>query len=146
MMFFADTRTQRNTAFAMLVVWLFAMASGITNACFLQPPEAHSTSKLSAAITSHAHDGPSDHSGASADHHEVSDRSKESCLKACDEGTHTLLKAQSGVDQADPGPAPLIATLWTGSLQVVSAPHRVDDWAVPIGGPPLRVRYSRLVL
>ena len=146
MKFFADTRTQRNTAFAMLLVWLFAMASGVANACFLQPPEAHSTSKRSTAITSHAHDALVNHSATNADHPEVSDSSKESCLKACDEGTHTLLKAQSGVDHADPGPAPLIATLWTGSLPVVSAPRRVDDWAVPIVGPPIWVRYSRLVL
>lgn len=143
---FVDTRTKRNTAFAMLLVWLFAMASGVANACFLQSPEAHPTSKVSAAITSHAHDGLLSHSGTAADHHEVSDSSKESCLKACDEGAHTLLKAQSGVDHADPGPAPVIATLWTGSLQVVSVPRRMDDLAVPIVGPPLRVRYSRLVL
>ena len=146
MKFFADTRTKRNTAFAMLLVWVFAMASGVANACFLQTHEAHSTSKVSAAITSHAHDGLLNHSGTTTDHHEVSDSSKESCLKACGDGTHTLLKAQSGVDHADPGPAPLIATLWTGSLQVVSVPRRVDDWAIPIVGPPLRVRYSRLVL
>ena len=146
MKFFADTRTKRNTAFAMLLVWVFAMVSGVANACFLQSPEAHSMSKVSAATTSHAHDGLLSHSVATTDHHEVSDSSKESCLKACDDGTHTLLKAQSGVDHADPGPAPLIATLWTGSLQVVSAPRRVDDWAIPIVGPPLRVRYSRLVL
>ena len=57
---------------------------------------------------------------------------------------HTLPKVYSSVDHNDPGPAPLVTTLWTGSPYAVSVPHRVDDLAVPIVGPPLRLRYSRL--
>ena len=148
MKFFADTRTKRNTAFAMLLVWLFAMASGVANACFLETHEPHSTIKVSAAETGHSHSRaePSDHLGATADHDEDPGSTNESCLKACDDGTHTLLKAHAGVDHADPGLAPLVATLWAGLPLVVPALRRLDDLAIPLVGPPFRVRYSRLVL
>ena len=147
MKLFGHTRTKRNTAFAMLLVWLFVMASGVANACFLETHEPHArVAKMSAATFGHAHAELLAEIGTDADHHDHSDGTKESCLKVCDDGTHTLLKASSGVDHNDPGPAPLVATLWTASQQVVSGPRRADDWAIPMAGPPLRVRYSRLVL
>ncbi len=147
MKFFADTRTKRHTAFVVLLVWLFALASSVANACFLetdQPPSR--AAQKSAATTLQAPAGSPAHAGADAGHHDGSDGTKESCLKVCDDGTHTLPKAYAGVDHNDPGPAPLVATLWTESPNVVSAPSRLDDRAIPIVGPPLRVRYSRLAL
>lgn len=146
MNFFAHTRTKRNTAFAMLLVWLFAMASGVANACLLQTHEPHSMIEVSAATKSQAHAVLLDHLGTIAGHDEDSGSSKESCLKACDDGTHTLFKAHSGVDQTNPGLAPLVTTLWTGLPTVVATSHRLDDLAIPPVGPPFRVRYSRLVL
>ena len=147
MKFFADTRTKRNTAFAMLLVWVFALASGVANACLLETPDHHATAlKGSAATTIEAHDKSVAHLDAPAGHHADADSTKESCLKVCDDGTHSLPKAYAGVDHADPGPPNLVTTLWTRSMPVVSAPHRVDDLAIPILGPPLRVRYSRLAL
>jgi hypothetical protein len=147
MKFFADTRTKRNTAFAMLLVWLFALASGVANACLLETPEHHSTAtKGSAETTIQASAQLAEHLGAPAGDHDDSNSTKESCLKVCDDGTRTLFKAYSGVDHTDPGLPPLVATLWTGSVSVASAPRRRDDLAVPIVGPSLRVRYSRLAL
>ena len=147
MQFFANTRTKRNTAFAMLLLWLFALASGVANACFLETPESHSrAAKGSAGPASRAPAELVAHLDASAGHHDDSDSTKESCLKVCDDGTHTLPKAYSGVDHTDPGPAPLVVTLWTGLPNVVSAPRRLDDLAIPIVGLPFRVRYSRLAL
>ena len=147
MKFFADTRTKRNTAFAMLLVWIFALASGVANACFLETPAHHSTAVKGPAMATLP--VPAElvaHLGATAAHHDDADSTKESCLKACDEGTHGLPKAYSGVDHADPGPPTLVTTLWTTSTPVVSAPRRVDSLAIPIPGPPLRVRYARLTL
>ena len=147
MKFFADARTKRNTAFVVLLLWLFGLALGVANACFLETHEPHAMAgKGSPPSPSHT---PADllaPLSASAGHHDDSDSTKESCLKVCDDGTRALPKPYSGVDHNDPGPAPLVATLWTGSLHLVSAPRRVDDLAVPIVGPLLRVRYSRLVL
>ncbi len=129
MKFFADTRTQRNTAFLVLLVWLFALASGVANACFLEAPA-----------------GPHAHPVASAGHHDDSNNAKESCLKVCADGTQTVPKVYSCVDHTDPGPASLFTTLWAEAMDVVAAPRRMDALAIPIVGPPLRVRYSRLVL
>ena len=145
MKFFADTRTKRDIAFAMLLVWVFALASGVANACFLETPDHHATALKAAAAM--ANQAPAELAHLdTAGHHNDSNSTKESCLKVCDDGTHALPKACSGVDHTDPGPPPLVTTLWTGSMHVISAPRRVDDLAIPILGPPLRVRYSRLAL
>ena len=147
MKFFADTRTKRNTAFVVLLVWLFAFVSSVANACFLGTDQPQSrAAKKTASTTIQAPAGAHAHLGTDAGHHDDSDGTKESCLKVCDDGTHTLPKAYAGVDHNDPGPAPLVATLWTASQPVVSAPRRLDDLVIPIVGPPLRVRYSRLAL
>ncbi len=147
MKFLADTRTKRNTALAVLLVWLFALASGVANACFLEAHEPRGMAvKELTQPPSHAPAGLLAPLEARAGHHDDSNSTKESCLKVCNDGTHTLPKAGSGVDHNDPGPAPWISTLWTGSSQGVSAPRRVDESAIPIFGPPLRVRYSRLAL
>ena len=36
MKLFPNTRAKRNTAFMVLLVWLFALASGVANACLLE--------------------------------------------------------------------------------------------------------------
>ena len=147
MKFFANTRIKRNTAFVVLLVWLFALASSVANACFLQTHEPPSrAAKASAPPTGHAAAEVLAQFGSNAGHHDDSDSSKESCLKVCDDGMHTLPKVYSSVDHNDPGPAPLVTTLWTGSPHVARALRRVDDLAVPIVGPPLRLRFSRLAL
>ena len=132
MEFFTDTRTKRHTAFVMLLMWLFALASLAANACFLETDQPHSrTAKRLVATTVQAPAGLHTQSGADAGHHDGSDGTKESCLKVCDYRTHTLSKACAGVDHTDPALALPVATLWTG---------------IPNVGPPLRVRYSRLAL
>ena len=147
MKFSAHTRTKRNTAFVVVLVWLFALVSGVVNACLLETHEPHARVAMTPAATlGHAHAELPAETGSDTDHYHHSDGTKESCLKVCSDGTHTLLKASSGVDHNDPGPAPLVATLWTASQQVASAPRRADDWAIPMAGPPLRVRYTRLAL
>lgn len=147
MKFFADSRTKRHTACVVLLVWLFALASSVANACFLETDQPHSrAAKKPADTTIRVPAASYAQSGTDAGHHDGSDGTKESCLKVCDDGTRALPKAYSGVDHNDPGPAPLVATLWTGSPHFVSAPRRGDHLAVPIVGPPLGVRYARLAL
>ena len=138
---------KRNTAFVVLLGWLFALASGVANACLLETPEMHSSAARAAAPkTSHAPAELVGHPQATAGHDAGPDASKESCLKACDDGTHTLPNTQSGVDQTDPGQAALVATLWTSTAHIVAAPRRPGDLQLPTVGPPFRVRYSRLAL
>ena len=147
MKFFADTRIRRNTASVVLLVWLFALASSVANACFLQTYEPHAgTTQMSPAAASLPSAEVPARRGTDAGHQDDPDSSKESCLKVCKDGTHTLPKVYAGVDHIDPGPALLIATLWTGTGHVVPVPGRMDDLAIPIVGPPPRVRYARLAL
>ncbi|MBT9466282.1 hypothetical protein [Hydrogenophaga sp.] len=124
MKFSTGTRTKHITTWVLLLVWLFALASGVANACLLELPARH----------------------ISVAQDDQSNASKESCLKVCDEGAQALPKACSIVDHVDPGWAPWFATLWTGSPQNASSPGRTIEAAVPIVGLPLRVRYSRLAL
>ncbi len=144
---FSNTRAKRNTAFVVLLVWLFALASGVANACLLESPELHSKAPNGpSSMTIHAPAELAGHAGTHAGHDDGSDNTRKSCLKVCDDGTHTLPSANSGVDHTDPGPALLVATLWAGSPHVISVSRRMHDSAIPVVGPPLRVRYSRLAL
>ena len=147
MKLFADTRIMRNTASLVLLVWLFALASSVANACFLQTyePQARAT-QISPTAASMAPAELPARLGTDAGHNDDPDSSKESCLKVCKDGTHTLPKVYAGVDHTDSGPALVIATLWAGAGHVVPVPRRMDDLAIPIVGPPLRVRYARLAL
>ncbi len=147
MTFFSATHTKRNIAFVVLLVWVFALASGVANACLSELLEAHSNASPAAVLkTSQVAAESVGHRQADAGHDGDSDTSKEACLKACDDGTRTMPRASGGVDQTDPGPAPLVATLWIAALPVVWASRRIDDVQVHIVGPPFRVRYSRLAL
>ena len=136
------TRTLRRTAFAAfaaLLAWLFAVAAGVATACLLETPAVGAVvSKVAVLEPSHPH--------VLAGHAEESDSAKKSCLESCVGGTQVLPKAQAGADQSDPGPAPLFTTLWTASTEPVLASRQLHKLQLPIVGPPLRVRYSRLAL
>lgn len=112
MKFLADTCTRRKTAFAMLLVWVFALASGVANACLLERPGHHSRAVKGAVAT--AVQAPAElvtHLDATAGQHNDADSTRQSRLKACDDGRLGLPKATSGVDHADPGPPALVTTL-----------------------------------
>ena len=133
------TRTLRNTAFAVLLVWLFSVAAGVANACLLETPALSAVASGAAVL-----EPGQPH--ALAGHADDSNPAKESCLKSCDVGTQALPKAQAGADQSDPGPAPLVTTLRAVSTKPAPASRQRNELQVPIVGPPLRVRYSRLAL
>ena len=144
---FSNPRAKRTTAFVVLLGWLFAVASGVANACLLEGPGTHSHSAAAGpAKTGHARALLAGHVGAVDGHDDDSDTSKESCLKVCDDGSIALVKLQTGFDLSDPGMAPLVAMGWNAAAPVLSAPCRLVDLQPPIVGPPFRVRYSRLAL
>lgn len=144
----SNSRTKRNTALVMLLVWLFALTSGVANACLLQASESYN------------HGLPVAHSSAAAAVPEISADHVEaftcpeagpgtlqaSCLKACDNGTQALPKQQSVFDPPDPGLALFVALVWTATAVVVSAPNRVGALQPPVPQLPVRVRFSRLAL
>lgn len=147
---FSSTRTKRRIAFAVLVVWLFAVASGIANACLLEvskKPGAHAHGAM--AASSHAGDPAAVLAGsveAGDGHDDDSHTSAPPCLKVCDDGSTALLKLQAGVHLSDPGMPPLVAVVWNAAAPVVSGPCWRVDLQPPPAGPPFRHRYCRLAL
>ena len=146
-----NSRTRRYTACAMLFVWLFALASGVANACLLEPHgvDDHGSPLLSHLSASGTTPGlAGDHAQGLA--HDDGDSGpapvKQSCLKACDEGSQSLLKHAYSFDFADPGLAPFVAAAWAAEVQVAPALGRAHDFRLPERGPPIRVRFSRLAL
>ena len=128
---FSDTRRNRKTALIMLLLWLFAVSSGIVNACVLEP---HGT----AATVGHAE--------TLAGHNGTLDASMAPCLKVCDEGSQVLITLKAFFDLADRGSALTDSMLWAAAMQVVSAHRHMDSSASATSEPPVRVRYSRLAL
>jgi hypothetical protein len=144
---FSNRRAKRSTAFVVLLVWLFAVASGVANACMLEGPGTHSLiAAAGSAKTGHAPAALAGHRGVNDGHDDDSDSSKESCLKVCDDGSNAPVKLQAGFDLTDPGVAPLVAIVWNAAAPVASGPCRRIDLQPPIVGPPFRIRYSRLAL
>ena len=147
-----NSRTRRNTACAMLFVWLFALASGVANACLLEPHGIHDHgSPLSHLFASGTTPGlAGDHAQGLAHDDGDSDPgagpAKESCLKACDDGSQSLLKHAYSFDFPDPGLTPFVTAAWAAEVQVAPASGRAHDFRLPERGPPLRVLFSRLAL
>ena len=145
---FSNHRTRRNTTFVAMLVWAFALASGMANACLLETQGKHAhiaAHHQSGAHHAHGHDAVAGDAIA-VDHDDGADASKESCLKACDDGSNAQIKLQTGVDLTDPGLAPFVGFAWNATTLVASVPGRFDELQVPVVGPPFRLRYSRLTL
>jgi hypothetical protein len=144
---FSNTRAKRNTAFAVLLVWLFALASGVANACLLEVRATHGHGAATGTSETAVANGISaGHVGVVAEHDAAPDSSKAPCLKVCDDGSQSVVKQQITFDLSPPGPALLVAFAWAAAIPVASAPRRMDDLQPSTPGLPLRVRYSRLAL
>ena len=144
---FMNNRTRRRTAWLMLCVWMFALASGIANACALEVRGSHTHAMAGVdhpEVASSAH--AAEDAGADSHHDGDSHDSKAPCLKACDEGSVSLLKHSVVPDLTDPGAAFVVAFAWAVSVPVLSARSRAHHLRPLSSGPPLRVRYVRLAL
>ena len=144
---FSNIRAKRNTAFLVLLMWLFALASGVANACMLEARGTHAhvvTVGLSETVS--APPVSLGHAGAVAGHDDDSQASKASCLKVCDDGARSVPRQDLTVAQTDSGQAPLVSVLWTAIPPVVSPPSRMDHVQPTAPERPIRVRYSRLAL
>ena len=148
MKLFSSKRNQRNTAFVVLMLWTFAMASGAANACLLEANDTHSqvhmvdATKATSALDSH-HEHV--HTEIDGDH-AAADGSKAPCQKFCSDESKVMTKQHFGLDQSDPGPAPLVVVLWVAAEPTVHTFMRRGGMP-PLPLPlPLRVRYSRMAL
>ena len=143
-----NSRTKRDTAFVVLAVWLFALASGVANACLIQAREMQANGSVP-AHSSPARNGQAIsavHVDAIAQHEPGLEASKSQCLKVCDDGSQSLPKQQVGFDLTHPGLAQLLAVVWSTSTPVVSALGLAVFQRPPVPGLPIRVRLSRLAL
>jgi hypothetical protein len=147
MQLFSSPQARRSTAFMVLLVWLFALASGVANACLLQAPKTHSHGLAAAKFSGKAHaPAGAAHAGAPASRGDEGHASAAPCQKVCDDGSRSVPQPDLKFAQPDPGPAPLVVVLWTATMPVVSAPGPMDDLQPATPGLPLRVRYARLAL
>ncbi|MEO7938340.1 MAG: hypothetical protein ABIR55_06930 [Burkholderiaceae bacterium] len=148
--FFFNSRTKRTTAFVVLWVWLFAMASGAANACLIQDNEtndygsrvAHSNS--SAADTGHSIS--SVHRDAIPDHDSGLETSKTQCLKVCDDESQSLPKQLVGFDLNHADLVPLIAPSGIAATHAVSERALAAIHRPPDPGLSIRIRLSRFAL
>ena len=144
---FFNKRAMRSTAFTVLLAWLLALASGVANACLLQPPLY--PSHVAAAGPSGAADSPM-HSGGHArhgiGHGHAADASKVPCRKVCEDAPQSLTKPLSGADQTDPGPPGIVSTLWAAAGPIVLISNWMAEVRPVTPGLPIRLRYPRLLL
>ena len=139
MKLFSNTFAKRKAVVLVLLAWLFALASGVANACLLEAPTTH------AHVVAAAYEGASvsavmaGHTGA------VADDSDAPCLKICDESSNALA-TQLSKAQADMGLAPLVRLLWLVAVADRVAPSETGDPGRAATRLPLRLRYSRLAL
>ena len=133
-----------------LVVWLFALASGVANACLLETPTTHAHAHVVAAAAAASGGVPvpfvmAGHTGAVADDGDKSSAARASCLKVCDKSSNALTTQPSRALE-DTGPAPLVRVLWPVAVAEPVAPSETSAPEHAAPELPLRVRYSRLAL
>lgn len=147
MKLFSNIR-KRTTASVALLVWLFALASGVANACSLDAREASAefASSAGSSASTSASAVSARHSEPSAGHNEDSENSKALCLKACDDGSNSLPSQSSAIDLNDPHAATVFAVVWQESTQFASKSGRMLGLRSPLSGPPVRTRFPRLTI
>ena len=146
MKLFSTHRATRSTAFVLLLVWLFALAAGVANACL---PEASPTRHSGGVAVAPASFDPvrlAGHAADAAGHHDDSGTSKAPCLTASDDGSRLAPKAFSRMEHTDPGPAPVTAVQWSAVMVVPATPCRIARLEPSASGLPIQLRFARLAL
>ena len=144
---FSNNHAKRSTALVAMLVWVFALASGMANACLLEVPGAHAhATKHAHAEAAHEVASSTGDAVADGDRDDDADSSKEACLKTCDDGSNAPVKLKASSSLPDLGLAPVVSIAWNAATPAVSASSRMNDLRPPIVGPPFRVRYRRLAL
>ena len=141
----SNTFAQRKTAAMLLLAWLFALASGVANACLLETHNTHTHVVAAASEGAQVSAVMAGHTGAVAHEGDESPAVKAPCLKVCDESSN-VLATQLSKAQADTAPAPLVSLLWLVAAADRVAPSQSGDPGPAAPERPLRVRYARLAL
>lgn len=144
MTLFANSRIKRRIASVMLGFWLFSLGAAWANACSLQERGTH------------LHQDAAAHAGTPTvsvghveildDHRPNSSPGEAACLKACDDGSQSIVKWQASFDRLDLAMVPPTWMAWTPKVAALDAPRIVHFEHPARAGLPLRTRYSRLAL
>ena len=148
---FSNPHAKRSTALVAMLLWVFALASGIANACLLEVTSAHAhATKHEYAVAAHDAAAPTKDAMADGAHDDddddEADHSKEACLNTCDDGSNAPVKLKATSALSDPGLALVVSIAWNAATPAVSAQCRLNDLQPPVVGPPFRLRYQRLAL
>ena len=139
-----NSRRIRAIAWMVLGVWLFALATGMANACLLESPQQHHHAAGHGHDQGHAHGA---HEGAHGQHEEGShDPSKAPCLKLCDEVNQSAIqKTPTFAFDLVGLPSPsYTAQELTSALASQAIPSRSHQRAPP--QPPAWLLFARLAL
>ena len=125
----------RRLAAKVLLVWLFALATGIVNACVIAPQTMAGKSAMAGAVAMQS--VPADHRGGCPDcpDEDTAGAPGGPCAKFCVDGSSSVPSAQHAFD---PWPALGIALVPTMALSVAEPAPRATDR--PDGAPPVRAR------
>lgn len=138
-----DRRRLCRTVWATLVVWLFALAAGVVNACVLTPagPAEHDTD----AVTAARHGSRLDPGEPVAHLGYGQDAGKTSCLKFCDDESSAIAKVKLPVVDLE---SSLLTVLkpWNATAATGSVEFRPSLEQPGSQGPPLVIRFLRLTL
>ena len=146
---FFNSPVQRTGAFAMLLVWVFALISGVANACLLEAPGINAHVGIIKQSNQHGakHMNFSSHVPIEAELDQADDTqtSKQPCLKVCADSSKSLPKKHSG-EQIDPGTPIIVAVLWSLIEPINLQYEQPNDSHYAASQLPLRLLYSRLAL
>lgn len=144
----STTRYKRNSAVAMLLLWVFAIA----NACVLESLTIDARfitgdpSIISAGDATFASAVKSDHFIGSSSDGTGSEGSGGPCLDASDFGPVSGFGIQSNAGFDQPNVLPFAAVLLTVAKPIDQVQRPIDDQRPLETAIPLRVRYVRLAL
>lgn len=145
---FLNGRTTHTTTVVLLIAWLFALASGIANACLLEGARgthAHAAGVKESPHT-HAATEPLEQAPDIAGSTDESPTTRALCLDACDDRAHAQVKQDASPDQPQLAPLTVIAIVWLATQRMASRLRvQRDNHAAPFD-VPIRIRYARLTL
>jgi len=143
----ASPHHKRSIALTMLLVWVFALVSGVANACLTEPRGEPAPAGTHASQTDHP--APAAVQTRSADDAQLhnQDPDKAPCQKSCDASSQTLPKQLPKLDAPDLQAVVAPAHRQPSDLRMTPAALiRAALAAVPPPSPPPRVQFSRLAL
>ena len=146
------TRRQlRQTARVTLFAWLFALLSGVANACLIQPNSPGGSGSRSSQAGPVAGDtaGPATRLAQHVQHHGADEGdglgNHSGCLKFCADESSAVIKSKAA--QADlPGPLFVASVPWPPVMLVAIASEWLLVERPASGGPPLFIRLLRLTI